>query len=161
MFVHQKISDNYITPIKNWRLIYHLLDKEKVYYDPFFCDGSIGEELKKDGFKIIHQNQDFFNCELPEFDIILTNPPFSIKEKVFDKFIEINKPFIVIAPSTMLSLKYFQKHFRNKIQLIIPPKRLTFLHLDLKKRNKNYTPPYASFFFCYKMELKKDILWIE
>ena len=59
----------------------------------------------------------------------------------------------------MLSYKYFQDYFANDIQIIIPRSRITFKNLNSDK--KNYTPPYASFYFCYKMDLPRDIIWLD
>jgi len=57
-----------------------------------------------------------------------------------------------------LSYKYFQDYFKDHLQIIIPYNRIKFKHLD--SINKNYTPPYASYYFCYKINLKKDLLFI-
>ena len=59
----------------------------------------------------------------------------------------------------MLSYKYFQELFKDNIQVIIPQSRIKFTHLTYKDF-KNYTPPYASFYFCYKMNLDKDMIFI-
>jgi len=59
----------------------------------------------------------------------------------------------------LLSYKYFQDLFKEKgIQIIIPYKRINFKHITSQK--SNYSPPFASFYFCYKMNLEKDILFI-
>jgi len=76
------------------------------------------------------------------------------------KLNDLDKPFIIICPSMMLSYKYFQTNFKDKnIQLIIPYKRMNFKHLNSNK--KNYSPPFASFYYCYKMNLPKDIIFLE
>jgi hypothetical protein len=60
----------------------------------------------------------------------------------------------------MLSYKYFQELFKDHIQIIIPQRRIRFTHLTYKDFKNNYTPPYASFYFCYKMNLPKDMIFI-
>ena len=57
----------------------------------------------------------------------------------------------------MLSYKYFQQDFKD-IQVIIPEKRINFKHLNSQKNN--YSPPFASFYFCWKMNLPKDLIFI-
>ena len=58
----------------------------------------------------------------------------------------------------MLSYKYFQEDYKD-IQILVPYKRINFKHLNSDK--KNYSPPFASFYFCYKMNLEKDLIFID
>ena len=55
-------------------------------------------------------------------------------------------------------LKGFQNLFKEHLQLIIPNKRPTFTHLTNGK--KGYTPPFGTWYFCYKMNLEKDLLFL-
>ena len=108
------------------------------------------------GYDIIHEDEDFF--ENNKGEIIIDNPPFSKKKEIFTRLKELGKPFILICPSMMLGYKYFQDIFKDHIQIIIPSKRINFRHIDSTK--KNYSPPFASFYFCYKMNLHKDLIFI-
>jgi len=158
MFCGDKISDNYITNSDEWKRIKEYIPTDKIIWSPFYCDGKQKEYFKDMGFDIIHEDKDFFAYE-PEFDLIIDNPPFSKKREVLVRLKELDKPFILIAPSMMLSYKYFQELFKDHIQIIIPQKRICFKNLNSDK--KNYTPPFASFYFCYKMNLSKDIIWLD
>jgi hypothetical protein len=158
-FVQDKDSDNYITNKYEWERIKDYIPTDKIIWSPFYCDGKQKEYFKELGYDIIHENKDFFSYT-PEYDIIIDNPPFSKKNEILNKLNDLNKPFIIICPSMMLSYKYFQTNFKDKnIQLIIPYKRMNFKHLNSNK--KNYSPPFASFYYCYKMNLPKDIIWLE
>jgi len=157
MFCGEKESDNYITNGDEWKRIKEYIPKDKIIWSPFYCDGKQKEYFKDMGFDIIHEDKDFFAYE-PEFDLIIDNPPFSKKREVLVRLKQLDKPFILIAPSMMLSHKYFQELFKDHIQIIIPEKRICFKNLNSDK--KNYTPPFASFYFCYKMNLSKDIIFI-
>ena len=64
----------------------------------------------------------------------------------------------MLSPRILLSYKYFQILFKNELQIIIPIKRPTFTHLTTLKGN--YTPPFGVMYYCYKMELKKDLIFI-
>jgi len=156
-FTHEKESDNYITNGDEWKRIKEFIPKNKVIWSPFYCDGKQKEYFKDMGFDIIHEDKDFFAYE-PEFDIIVDNPPFSKKKEILVRLKELDKPFILIAPSMLLSYKYFQELYKDKIQVIVPERRVCFRNLNSDK--KNYTPPFASFYFCYKMNLKKDLIFI-
>jgi len=56
-------------------------------------------------------------------------------------------------------MKWFQKMFKDHLQVIIPFSRPTFTHLNNPK--KGYTPPYGVQYYCYKMNLKRDIIWLD
>ena len=158
-FVQDKDSDNYITNKYEWERIKDYIPTDKIIWSPFYCDGIQKEYFKELGYDIIHENKDFFSYT-PEYDIIIDNPPFSKKNEILIKLNDLDKPFIIICPSMMLGYKYFQDKFKNDIQIIIPSKRINFSHLDSKDK-KNYTPPFASFYFCYKMNLEKDLIFID
>ena len=156
-FTKDKDSDNYITNKYDWERIKEFIPKNKVIWSPFYCDGKMKEYFKEMGYDIMHEDKDFF-AYTPEYDIVIDNPPFSKKKEILKKLKDLDKPFILIAPSMMLSYKYFQEYFKNDIQVIIPEKRINFKHLNSNK--KNYSPPFASFYFCYKMNLPKDLIFI-
>jgi len=158
-FVQDRDSDNYITNKYEWERIKEYIPTDKIIWSPFYCDGKQKEYFKELGYDIIHEDKDFFSYT-PEYDIIIDNPPFSKKNEILIKLNDLDKPFILICPSMMLSYKYFQTNFKDKnIQLIIPYKRMNFKHLNSNK--KNYSPPFASFYYCYKMNLPKDIIFLE
>ena len=158
-FTKNKSSDNYITNKQDWIRIKKFIPSNKKIWSPFYCDGSQKDYFKDMGLDIIHEDKDFFSYT-PDYDIIIDNPPFSLKKEVFNRLKELDKPFIIICPSMMLGYKYFQDKFKNEIQIIIPSKRISFAHLDSKDK-KNYNPPFASFYFCYKMNLEKDLIFID
>ncbi len=148
--------DDYMTPKYAWENIKQYIPKDKVIWEPFMGDGKSGEYLTELGFNVIHNHNDFF--ENNEGDVIVSNPPFSNKNKMMTRMKELDKPFILVAPSVLLCYKYFQDYFKDKLQIIVPYDRIKFRHLN--SINKNYSPPYASFFFCYKMNLDKDLIFI-
>ena len=155
-FTNDKDSDNYITNKNEWERIKKYIPTDKKIWAPFYCDGKQKEYFKDMGFDIIHEDEDFFNNN--KGDIIIDNPPFSKKKEIFSRLKKLDKPFILIVPSVMLCYKYFQEYFSDNLQIIIPKSRIKFRHIN--STNKNYTPPYASFFFCYKMNLEKDLIFI-
>jgi len=157
-FTNDKDSDNYITNKEDWLRIKDYIPKDKVIWSPFYCDGKQKEYFEEMGYNIIHEDKDFFNYT-PEYDIVVDNPPFSKKKEVLTRLKELDKPFMLIAPSVLLCYKYFQDYFKDNLQIIVPYNRIKFRHKD--SINKNYSPPYASFIFCYKMNLPKDLIFID
>ena len=158
-FTKDKDSDNYNTNKKDWERIQHIIPKDKKIWAPFYCNGKQKEYFEEMGFVIIHEDKDFFKYTPDNWELVVDNPPFSKKKEVLLRLKELNKPFILICPSMMLGYKYFQELFKDYIQIIIPSKRINFNHLNSGK--PNYSPPFASFYFCYKMGLEKDLTFID
>jgi hypothetical protein len=51
-------------------------------YDPYYCEGSMLKHMEQLGFRnVYNKNEDFYavcaSDQVPEFDILVTNPPFS------------------------------------------------------------------------------------
>ena len=156
MFVEDKDNDNYITDKNVWERIKPFIPNGKKIWSPFYCDGKQKDYFKELGFDILHEDEDFF--ENNKGDIIIDNIPFSKKKEILIRLKELDKPFILIIPTLLLSLKWFQKLYSNQIQVIIPMERLTFTKYN--EKSCGYTPPYGSFIYCYKMNLEKDLTFI-
>ena len=150
-------SDNYMTPKSAWENITHLIPKDKIIYEPFYGDGKSGEYLRELGFDVIHEPVDFFESDLGE--IIVSNPPFSQIKKILKRMMELDKPFIFILPSSRINAGYF-KEWKDKLQIIIPPKRILFEKLTNGERSKK-SANFDCFYYCYKMGLEKDITWLD
>ena len=155
-FVKDKDSDNYATDKLGWEIIKDYIPHDKKIWSPFYCDGKQKEYFKEMGFDIIHEDEDFF--ENNKGDIIIDNPPFGKFKSICIRLKELDKPFILVCPARTLQLKHFQHHFKKHLQLIIPFQRPTFTHLTNPK--KGYTPPFGVMYFCYKMNLEKDLIFI-
>jgi len=157
--------DDYMTPKYAWENIKHIIPKNKVIWEAFYGDGKSGNDLKELGFNVIHEEIDFFdNKTLPDYDLIVSNPPFSKSKDIMKRLSELDKPFILIMPSSKINTSYFRDNFMNKgLQIIIPRKRIHFNKLvDGKKpKNSKNSCNFDCFYYCYKMNLKNDITWLE
>tara|TARA_R110000822_G_scaffold151944_1_gene291078 strand:+ start:108 stop:581 length:474 start_codon:yes stop_codon:yes gene_type:complete len=155
-FTLDKDSDNYATDKKGWEIIKQYIPNDKVIWSPFYCDGKQKDYFAEMGYDIIHEDEDFFTND--KGDIIIDNPPFSKWKEVFKRLKELDKPFIMITFPKIFLLKGFTNLFKNDLQLIIPNIRPTFSHLTNPKAG--YTPPFGVWYFCYKMNLEKDLTFI-
>jgi len=150
--------DDYMTPKYAWKNIIQFIPRDKVIWECFYGDGKSGELLKELGLKVIHEKVDFFKENLG--DILISNPPFSIKKEVFMRLKEIDKPFIMICPSSMINTQYIRNLFQrdNDLQIIIPRKRIQFIKNGNELSNKCN---FDCFYYCYKMNLSNSITWLE
>jgi hypothetical protein len=154
--------DDYMTPKSAWENIKHLIPKDKVIWEAFYGDGNSGDYLKELGFNVIHEPIDFFENNLG--DVVVTNPPFSKSKEVIQRLKELDKPFIIIMPSSKINTSYFRENFMNKgLQIVIPRKRIHFEKLVDGETPKNWKNAcnFDCFYYCYKMGFEKDIVWLE
>lgn len=153
-------NDDYMTPKSAWKDIQHLIPKDKVIWECFWGDSTSGKNLESLGFQVIHKPVDFFNNNLG--DILVSNCPFSKKKQVFTRLKELEKPFVMICPSSMINTQYIRKLFGfgedNKLQIIIPKKRIQFITDGKSSIGRCY---FDCFYYCYKMNLPDDIIWLE
>ena len=151
-----KKDDDYQTPKPVFESIQHLIPKDKVIWESFYGNGDSGKFLKELGFKVESHDVDFFDDQKFNYDIIISNPPYSIKAKVFKKLYEINKPFMLLVPVSTITKQYLKKYFKDKIQIVIPQKRIQFIK-DGVQNNRCY---FDTLWICYKMGLKSEILFL-
>tara|TARA_R110002012_G_scaffold306687_1_gene511573 strand:+ start:227 stop:706 length:480 start_codon:yes stop_codon:yes gene_type:complete len=157
-FTKDKDSDNYSTDKKGWEIINKFIPKDKAIWCPFYCDGKQKEYFKEMGYDVIHEDKDFFSYT-PDYDIIIDNAPFSKMKDICSRLKQLDKPFILIAFSKVILMKWFQRLFKDHLQVIIPFSRPTFTHLTNPK--KGYTPPFGVMYYCYKMNLERDLVFID
>ena len=156
--------DDYMTPKYAWDNIKHIIPKNKVIWEAFYGDGKSGEYLRELGFDVIHNENDFFDCD--EGDIIVSNPPFSMIPKILERLIELDKPFIMIMPSSKINTQYFRRLFENTkdpIQVVIPRKRIHFekhINGDVPDGWRNACN-FDCFYYCWKINLDRDITWLK
>ena len=153
--------DDYMTPKSAWDNIKQYIPTDKVIWEAFYGDGASGTHLQDLGFNVIHEPIDFF--EEDKGDIIISNPPFTKYKEIMDRLMLIDKPFIMILPSSKINTQNFRKWKDNGLQIIIPRKRI---HFD--KKVEGETPEdyksvcnFDCFYYCYKMNLPTDIVWLE
>ena len=155
--------DDYMTPDSAWDNIKEYIPKGKVIWEAFYGNGHSGSHLKKMGFEVVHEPIDFF--ENDRGDIVVSNPPFSKVPDVLKRMVELDKPFIMIMPSSKINTQYFRKLFsenKERIQIIIPKKRIHF-----EKKVNGETPDnwknacnFDCFYYCWKIGLPQDIVWL-
>ena len=151
-----KKDDAYMTPKEVWESIAHLLPKDKILWECFYGDGKSGEYLSDLGFKVEHHKIDFFDDPPFDYDILVSNPPYSIKPKVFKRLAEIDKPYMMLVPVSTMTKQFLKKYFQDKIQIVIPKTRIHFIKNGLQTK----ASWFDTIFICHKMNLEKDIIFL-
>ena len=102
-------------------------------------------------FSHIKNGHDFYTYEPSEkWDIIISNPPFTNKRKIFERALSFNKPFALIMSNTWLNDSAPKQLFAEKdLQLLMFDKRI--------KYNENNKITFSSSYFCWNF-LPKQII---
>ena len=156
-------NDDYTTPCVVWEQISQYLPRGdgQIVWEAFYNPHSeSADSLRSLGCNVIYGDMDFF--AVSHGTHIITNPPFSCKEKVFQRLHELQLPFIVIIPSHSLCSRYIKRFFKNELQLIIPDKRIHFEKTDnvTGKRITLKRTPFDTIYVCWKMGLPNDLIWL-
>lgn len=126
-------SDNYETPawaIEEFVKGLDLKPGERIW-SPF--RGNIGNNvktLKKLNIEVVDNDSiDFFDYEPETWDLILDNPPFSIKNRIVRRALSFKKPVILILPLLCARNKWVKKlcqEFQADLTLAMPSKRIQY-----------------------------------
>lgn len=148
-----------VKPLIDYLKQNNLINKNQIIWCPFDKpESNFVQYLKNIGYKVISSHiddgYDFYKYE-PEFDIIISNPPFTGKRKIFERALSFNKPFALLMSNTWLNDSAPKQLFKNKdLQLFMFEKRVHFIQPD-GTINKKTT--FSSSYYCYNL-LDKQIV---
>ncbi len=164
-------NDEFYTPNYAIEPILKYIPSDSVVWCPFDTDRSLFvKRLKALNIKVINTHLedgiDFFNCDIPECTHIISNPPYSLKNEVFERLFEIKKPFAMLVGVVGLfeSQKRFDLFKNNDFEIMYLNRRVSyFKSYDDEKPALN--PPFSSVYLCSKIlpniivfeEIKKGI----
>ena len=157
-----KADDSLFSPFYVVDHIIKYLPKKTKIWCPFDIEewSAFSVGLKEYGFDVvsthIDKGQDFFEYEPDEWDIIVSNPPFSLKDKVLERLYSFNKPFAILLPLNSLQGKTRYKYFKQGIQILSFDARVCYHdkdHMDTVVKGS----PFATAYFCRDL-LPKDLI---
>jgi len=154
-----KVCDDYMTPAYAWEYIRKYIPTNKIIWEPFYGDGTSGKILCELGFEIIHEKEDFF--ENNKGEIVISNPPFSLKKEIITRLVELNKPFILLMPVATMYCNYVRDLIGDELQIMIPRKRIHFNKLVDGKATETSKCNFDCAFFCWRMNLPRDLIYLE
>lgn len=132
--------------------------KDKIIWCPFDKENSaFVRVLKKHGFNVVFSHidvggGDFYKYEPPHWDLIVSNPPFTNKRKIFERALSFGKPFCLLMALTWLNDSAPKKLFAEKdLQLLMFDKRIKFIGMGNKIT-------FSSAYYCYNFLPKQIIM---
>ena len=136
-------------------------DNDAIIWCPFDEeDSNYVIELRKAGYKVIathiNNGQDFFEYEPEQYNLIISNPPFSLKDKILKRLNELGKPFAMLLPlPTLQGQKRFE--YLKNCQALIFDKRINYFKNKETKEIQTGVA-FASIYIC-KDILDKDLIF--
>ena len=149
-------SDVYQTPVNAANLIIDYVKSNLIKVNAVWeCAagyGLLGDELSKAGFEVLMSDLCSHNEKIKEIDflnhsklfssyadradMIITNPPFSVKDLFIRQCYKLSKPFALLLPLTALEGIKRQQIWKEGLTVLIPNRRIHFLFPDLSFKNK-------------------------
>lgn len=156
-----KSNSELYTPYYAVQPLLKYIPKDKIIWCPFDPEwSSFYQTFKRNGFNVVRsclqEGYDFFNYEPEKWDIIISNPPFDLKDEILDKLYLFNKPFALLLPLNSLQGKSRFKYFNQGIQLLSFDSRIAY-HNPHNMKSVNKGTPFASAYFCRNL-LPSDLI---
>lgn len=157
-----KQSDEVYTPDYAVKPLLKYLDSSLTVWCPFDKEDSqyvkiFREHGNKVIFSHIDDGKNFFYYEPEEsYDIIISNPPFSIKDDILKRLWELDKPYAILLPVPALQGQTRFPYLKDNLQYLGFDKRINYY------TNQNLTTiqkgiSFASCYLC-KYFLPKDLI---
>lgn len=156
-----KENNELYTPLYAVDPILKYIPKDKIIWCPFDEEWSaFYRRLKEEGYNVVRSSlkdgQDFFTYEPNKWDMIVSNPPFSSKDKVLERLYSFKKPFAILLPLNSLQGKTRFKFFTQGIQLLSFDSRISF-HKPDSMNIVIKGSPFATAYFCKDL-LPRDLI---
>lgn len=146
-------NDEWYTPRHAVEIILPYIPDGATVWCPFDLPSSQYVHVFGGGGKsVIHshitEGKDFFLWEPEQYDCIISNPPYSKKDAVFERLFSLGKPWAMLVPANGLfdSKARFSMFSHHGIQLLVPDGRTKFIAPD---GGKTFAPPFQAVYACW------------
>ena len=126
-------NDEFYTPDYAIEPLLKYVKQPSVVWCPFDTDKSrYVSLLKKHGCEVINTHiengDDFFGTLVPKCDIIISNPPYSLKTEVLERLFSLEKPFAMLVGVVGLfeSKRRFEMFRDNEFEIMYLDKRVSY-----------------------------------
>ena len=134
-------------------------------YDPFYCEGRAAAWIANafpEAEEVIHEDKDFWTegRDPDDYDLLVTNPPFSAMRYVMPMLVKTGKPFAVLCPGESVWTQYTMRSVGsqlNRFKVYAPWKRPRFY-----KDGKQWTSSSQTHVWCvYGLEARSGNIYYE
>lgn len=184
--VNQSVTPNEVqgrdlfqTPNYAVDLLIPFIPKEvKVIWECACGEGKITSVLENNGFKVMSTDlakkenymPDFFINFIekqkldisyfePKLEVIITNPPFSLKKQFYERCLEYNIPFALLIPADYSG--WIIKATQNGAEKIIPTRRIDYITPTGLSGETNHTANFHSMWLTKGFNLGRTETFVE
>lgn len=104
--------------------------------------------LKANGNNVINghisEGKDFFDYEPYKYDIIVSNPPYSLRTPILERLFSIGKPFALLINESGLfdTKKRFEMLKNNPFEIMVFDKRINYIKDGVVKKGATFKSIY-------------------
>jgi hypothetical protein len=141
-------NDECYTPIYGVTPLLEFLPTDKIYWLPFDRnDSNFCKVLANNGYNFINTHidygQNYYEYEPKEWDIMISNPPYTNKRKIFERAIMFNKPFGLLMSNTWLNDSAPKQLFAEvDLQLLMFDKRIKYVNNGVEENKITFSSSY-------------------
>lgn len=150
-------NDEFYTPLYAiLPIVKHLKPFSKIWCPFDTEDSNFVKYFRSVGHKVIATHiftgTDFFDCEVPECDYIISNPPYSLKTEVLERLFAIGKPFAMLVGVVGLfeSQKRFDLFKGHDFEIMYFNRRVAYFKSYCEQK-PSLNPPFSSVYVCSKV----------
>jgi hypothetical protein len=136
--------------------------QKPIVWEPAAGEGNLAEALADRHIKVVTSDlrrgaeQDFFSYEPPQWDIQVTNPPYSIKPQWIERSFALGKPFALLLPVESIGAAAIARQFAGKrIEIVFTYPRIAFKMPD--KGWVGSAPQFPVAWFTYGLGIGQEI----
>lgn len=155
-------NDEFYTPLYAIEPLLKYVKPRSRVWCPFDTEQSlIVKTLLSEGHHVaashIANGENFFEiCK--ECDIIISNPPYSLKGQVFDRLFKLGTPFAMLVGVVGLfeSQSRFEMFAANDFEIMWLNKRIAYFK-SYEEQKPSLNPPFSSVWLCSKVLPKGNV----
>ena len=131
--------------------------KNKIIWCPFDKEESeFVKVLSENGYKVVFSHidngQDFYQYEPKKWDLIVSNPPFTDKKRIFERANSFKKPYCLLMTLAWLNDTAPKQLWKDiDLQLLMFDKRVVF-------KGMGEQPTFSSAYYCRDFLPKQIIM---
>lgn len=160
----QNSTDEWFTPDSAVYPLLPYISSDKTIWCPFdFDDSAYVRVLSEHGCNVINghieNGDDFFDYTPDNFDVAVSNPPYSKRTEILSRLFSIGKPFAMIMNFTGIfdNRDRFNMFSNNGIELLILRGRTSFIR---RSDGKQGSPVFQSVYVCHGLLPEKIVYQI-
>jgi hypothetical protein len=157
--------DEFYTPEYAVKPIMKYIKPKSTIWCPFDTDKShFVKMLRVEGHNVIsshlEEGVDFFKHE-EECDYIISNPPYSLKNEIFERLFQLGKPFAMLVGvvGVFESQRRFEMFRDNDFEVMYMNRRVSYFK-NYEDQKPDVNPPFSSVYICSGI-LPKQVIFEE